>query len=61
MNSNILFSKYDIYGVLENQREAVKKEVYALDSNYLCESRVETNKQTSKSKFTKAMDKQSIS
>ena len=35
MSSKVLFSKTDIFSVLEHQKEAVKKEVYALESNYL--------------------------
>lgn len=35
MSRQVLFSDGDIYNVLENQKEAVKKEIYALESNYL--------------------------
>lgn len=35
MDHQRLFSDGDIYNILENQKEAIKKEVYALDSNYL--------------------------
>lgn len=38
MSSKSLFSRIDIYNVLEHQKEAVKKEVYALESNYLLNS-----------------------
>lgn len=35
MNNRVLFNKADIYDVLEGQKEAVKKKVYSLESNYL--------------------------
>ncbi len=35
MSRKQFFSEWDIYNVIEGQKESVKKEVYSLDSNYL--------------------------